>query len=271
MEITWHTGDDWSLYARVIGSPSGGGEPPLVLLHGGGPDHEMFIPLARHLRDLCRVVLPDIRGYGRSVCTDPALHTWSRYAGDVVALLDHLSLPRAVIGGAGLGGTIALRTALAFPERVEALIAISVEEIEDDEAKRAEIEFMDAFAGRASSEGIEAAWAPVLGDLAPIIGALVRDAIPRSNAASIAAAAAIGRDRSFRSIEELAVIEAPTLVFGGMDYRHPRRIAEEVAKVLPNGQLSPETITPEIANADDLARLLLPTIRHFLQDQQGRS
>ena len=260
--------DGWPLYATTIASaekPATASEKPaLVLLHGGGPDHHSLLPLARRLSDRHAVVLPDVRGYGRSVCPDPTRHTWAQYADDVIALLDHLGLRRAVVGGAGIGTTISLRAALAHPGRVSALVLISVEDIEDDEKKVAEIEFLDAFAARVRAEGIEAAWEPILKELAPIIGAMVRDAIPRSDPASIAAAAAIGRDRSFRSVDELAAITAPTLIIPGMDERHPTALAEALARTLPRGRLAPVTLSADLRTADDFARAFAPAIRDFL-------
>lgn len=262
-ELEYSGSDGCPLHAAVIGSRSSA--PPLVLLHGGGPDHRMFLPLAHQLSDVRTVVLPDVRGYGRSLCSDPALHTWSRYADDVVSLLDHLGAPRAVLGGAGLGTTISLRTAVAHPNRLEAAILISVEDIEDDERKAAEIEFMDAFAARVREHGIEAGWEPILPELAPLIGSLVREAIPRSDQASVTAAAAIGRDRSFRSVDELSAITVPVLIFGGMDHRHPMRIAEEVARMLPRATLSGVQLDEHVRNAEDLARVFAPEIRAFLR------
>ena len=238
--------------------------PTLVLLHGGGPDHHSLVPLARRLADYQTVVLPDIRGYGRSACTDPFRHTWAQYADDVVSLLDHLGASRAIVGGAGIGTTITLRTALAYPERVHALVLISVEDIEDDQAKEAEIAFLDAFAVRVRAEGIEAAWEPILKNLAPVIGAMVREAIPRSDPASIAAAAAIGRDRAFRSVNELSVVTAPTLVIPGIDERHPTALAEELARVLPRGHLAPVTLSADLQTSEDFARAFAPIIRDFL-------
>lgn len=163
-----------------------------------------------------------------------------------------------------LGATISLRTALAYPERLKALVLISVEDIEDDEAKEAEIAFMDAFAVRVRAEGIEAAWEPILGNLAPIIGAMVREAIPRSDPASIAAAAAIGHDRSFRSVDELAKIANPTLIIPGFDTRHPAELSEHLARILPNGHLAPVKVSNDIRTADDFARAFAPVIRDFL-------
>jgi 3-oxoadipate enol-lactonase len=65
-------------------------------------------------------------------------------------------------------------------QRGNALVLISVDDIEDDAAKEAEIELMAAFAERVRTHGIEAGWGPILPQLAPVIGALVRDAIPRA-------------------------------------------------------------------------------------------
>ncbi|MBT2231124.1 alpha/beta fold hydrolase [Nonomuraea sp. NEAU-A123] len=138
-EFTYKGGDGCSLYAITVGA----GGPPLVLLHGGGPDHHSLLPLARHLADLHTVILPDVRGYGRSVCIDPGRHTWTQYTSDVIALLDHLGTRDAALGGTGLGATVTLRTALAHPDRVRAAILISVENIEDDQDKQAEIAFLD--------------------------------------------------------------------------------------------------------------------------------
>lgn len=269
--LTYSGRDGCPLYGETIESRDHAAGPVLVLLHGGGPDHLMFVPLARRVADVCTVVLPDVRGYGRSVCTDPARHTWRQYGEDVIALLDHLGVERAIVGGAGLGTTIALRAAAARPDRIDGVILISVEDIEDDEKKQAEIEFMDAFAERVRNEGIDAGWAPILPDLAPVIGALVRDAIPRSHPASIAAAAAIGHDRAFRNVEELSVVTAPTLIIPGMDERHPRALAEALARILPNGRLADVLLSDEIRTADDFGRVFAPALREFIGQIAGRS
>lgn len=258
--------DGWPLHAAQVEPSQSADQPPLVLLHGGGPDHESLLPLARLLARDRPIILPDVRGYGLSVCDDPSRHTWRQYSDDVAALLDHLGCPKAVLGGAGLGATISLRVALAYPDRVGALVLISVEDIEDDAAKQAEIEFMDAFAQRVRKQGIDAAWAPILPELAPVIGAMVRDAIPRSHPGSIAAAAAIGRDRSFRNLEELAAIAVPTLVFPGIDFRHPVELAHRLATTLPLGQRGEASFSPETVTTEQFAQAFAPPIGKFLAD-----
>ncbi|MFC8042815.1 alpha/beta fold hydrolase [Nocardia sp. NPDC057353] len=260
--LSYSGGDSVALHAWAMDGPPVA--PLLVLLHAGGPDHHSMLPLARHLADLGRVVTPDIRGYGASTCRDPAAHTWDRYSADVVALLDALGASSAVLAGAGLGSTIALRTALTHPDRVSAVVAIGVEDIEDDEAKAAEIAFLDAFARRVAEHGIAAGWEPILDQFPPLVGAMVRDAIPRSDPASIVAAAAIAHDRSFATVGELAAVTAPVLVFPGTDPRHPTALAEHLAATVAGGQLARVRIDAELHTADDLAAATAPAIRAFL-------
>ena len=251
--------DGCALYSAVQGAG-----PLLVLLHGGGPDHRSLLPLASRLADDYTVAVPDVRGYGRSVCADPARHRWDQHAADVVSLLDRLGAEQAVVGGTGLGGTIALRTGLAYPARTRALIVVSLEEIEDDEAKAAEVALMDRFADVVRTRGVAAGWELYLPDLQPLIGNLVREAIPRADAASIAAAAAIGRDRAFCDVADLGSILAPTLIFPGGDARHPAETARRAVSALGNGRLARVGVTPDLQTAEDLAMAVAPSIREFL-------
>ncbi|WP_435285462.1 alpha/beta fold hydrolase [Streptomyces bacillaris] len=258
-DFIYHGSDGCQLQATALGQG-----PGVVLLHGGGPDRYSLLPLARLLADDFSVVLPDVRGYGRSVCTDPDRHHWAQYADDVEALLHHLGWNRVVVGGTGLGGTITLRAAAAFPDGIRAAVVISMEDIEDDAAKEVESAMLDAFATRVKEYGINAAWEPILPMLAPVIGALVRDAIPRSCPASIAAACAIGRDRAFTQVTDLASITVPTLVIAGADARHPAALAAEAARILPHGDLADICLPADLETATDLAEALEPTIRDFL-------
>ncbi|ANW18760.1 alpha/beta fold hydrolase [Streptomyces clavuligerus] len=262
--VVFHGGDGCPLRARVSGTG-----PPVVLLHGGGPDHRSLLPLAARLSSAYTVVLPDVRGFGRSLCAHEERHTWSGYAADVVALLDRLGLERAVVGGTGLGGTVALRTAVEHPERVRAVVVVSVEDIEDDAAKEAERVFFERFAERVRAGGVAAGWAPVLPDLAPLIGHLVREAIPRADPASVAAFCAIGRDRAFREVSDLAVVGVPALIVPGTDVRHPTELAERVAAVLPRGRLAPVTLSHELLTAEDLGAAMGPVVAEFLAGLDG--
>jgi 3-oxoadipate enol-lactonase len=270
VELEYRGVDGCPLFAfgtRPLEDLAGGGDRPvLVMMHGGGPDHRSLIPLASLLSDQAAVILPDVRGYGRSRCTDPARHTWRQYADDLVSLLDHIQAKDAIVGGAGLGTTIGLRTAAAYPERVAGLILISVEDIEDDEAKDAEIAFMDAFADRVRTGGVEAGWQPILPNLSPIVGTMVREAMVDADAANVAAAAAIGHDRAFRSVEELLVVHAPALLFAGADWRHPAALARKLAELLPRGRLGHAAMSDELRTTEDFAQAFAPEIGAFIRE-----
>src|SRR5438093_13624358 len=70
-----------------------------------------------------RLVLWEPRGHARSDSPeDPAKYSFRRWALDLKAVLDHLGLRRAHVGGLSLGAGIATRFALAFPGRVRSLV-----------------------------------------------------------------------------------------------------------------------------------------------------
>ncbi len=159
-----HVGDDgWPLMGEVVGR----GEL-IIMLHGGGPDHYSMRPLADRLAGRYRVALPDIRGYGASRCPDPTLHRWDQYVSDVIAIVHALDDTCAHLVGAGLGGTIVLRTCLQHPRIARSAVVISAEAIEDDADKAADTDLMDHFAERARSRGLQAAWELFIPDLQPL-------------------------------------------------------------------------------------------------------
>ncbi|GAB4000335.1 alpha/beta fold hydrolase [Nocardioides marmoraquaticus] len=102
----------------------GAGPRWVVLLHGQLMPRRMHEPLARALAaDGAHVVTLDLLGHGRSDRPDdPLLYSMSAFAEQVVALLDHLGVERAVVGGTSLGANVTLETAVLAPERVCGLL-----------------------------------------------------------------------------------------------------------------------------------------------------
>jgi len=101
----------------------GEGEP-LLLLHGGtgvGADWRHVFPADP---DGYRVVVPDLRGHGRS--TNPSRQfTFRQAARDVAALLDHLGLARVKAIGMSMGAKTLLHLATADRDCVEAMVLVS--------------------------------------------------------------------------------------------------------------------------------------------------
>jgi len=101
----------------------GEGERPIVLVHGLLMNRTMFERLGPALaRDGNRAICVDLLGHGRSDQPDDLrLYSMPHFGEQLVALLDHLGIERAVIGGTSLGANVALELAARHPERVEAL------------------------------------------------------------------------------------------------------------------------------------------------------
>lgn len=97
--------------------------PALVLLHGysdSGFSFSRVLPLLPADR---RVIVPDLRGHGRS--SHPVGgYGMDALATDVLALLDALDVEAAVVVGHSMGSLVAQRIATLAPERVEALVLV---------------------------------------------------------------------------------------------------------------------------------------------------
>ena len=98
---------------------------PLVLAYGIGGNADLWDTNRDALAARHRLILWEPRGHARSDSPeDPTRVTFAHWVLDLHDLLDHLKLPRAVVGGLSLGGGIATRFALAHPDRVRALVVV---------------------------------------------------------------------------------------------------------------------------------------------------
>jgi 3-oxoadipate enol-lactonase len=115
---------------------SGGSGPALILGHGFLMDGRMFDAQVQALAPEFRVIRWDARGFGRTRWDGRPFDLYDS-AADCIALLDHLGIQQAVIGGMSQGGYCALRVALRYPERVRALVLMSTRGTVDEEKLRA--------------------------------------------------------------------------------------------------------------------------------------
>jgi lipase len=102
---------------------AGDGPDPVVCLHGITAQHRAFNAAARYLAPTRGLVGVDLRGRGDSDKPDSG-YGLEAHASDVVRVLDHLGLENAVLVGHSMGGFVALQAALAYPERVRALVLL---------------------------------------------------------------------------------------------------------------------------------------------------
>jgi pimeloyl-ACP methyl ester carboxylesterase len=97
---------------------------PLVLLHGGLGNGEMFGPNLATFADHHQVILPDLQGHGRTADIDRPLDI-RLMADDIAALIDHLGLDHPDVTGFSLGGGVAFWTAVKYPTKVRRLVMTS--------------------------------------------------------------------------------------------------------------------------------------------------
>lgn len=98
---------------------------PVVLVHGWPQHGHMWRHLVPELAATRRVLVPDLRGFGRSEAP-PGDYRKHTLAGDLVALLDAEGIERATLIGHDWGGWAAWLVALEHPERIERLVAIDI-------------------------------------------------------------------------------------------------------------------------------------------------
>jgi len=97
--------------------------PLVVLTHGATADHTMFDDQVPALAKHYRVLTWDVPGHGLSQPL-PSDFGMLRLVGDLLALLDHIGIERAVLLGQSMGGNLAQEVVFAHPERVSALALI---------------------------------------------------------------------------------------------------------------------------------------------------
>jgi pimeloyl-ACP methyl ester carboxylesterase len=229
-----------------------GSGKPLVLLHAFPLDGRMWRQTAQALSGRCRVIVPDMRGFGESDLGQGD-HSIADMADDVEALLDSLSIPRATVGGLSMGGYVALAFAARHPARLERLILADTRAAADSDAARA---------GRAEAlalvekAGVAAFVERQLGALlSPAASEAVRSdtrSLGNQTPGAVCAGIRALRDRPDRQAD-LAAIACPTLVLVGKEDRiSPPAEMAGIASAIPGAHLI------EIASAGHLSNLENP-------------
>ena len=119
-----------SLAYRVMGA----GEP-LVLLHGFFGTGDSWSALFDVLSSSHRLIVPDLRGHGRS-SNPTGTFTHRQSAADIFALLDHLGVNRFRAMGFSSGGMTLLHMATTQPNRIETMILVGATSYFPEEARR---------------------------------------------------------------------------------------------------------------------------------------
>jgi pimeloyl-ACP methyl ester carboxylesterase len=236
---------------------------PLVLLHAFPLSADMWAPQIGSLPPGWRLIAPDLRGFrGVASPADPSPVgpvTMDDYARDVLALLDHLRIPEAVVGGLSMGGYVTFAVCRLAPERVRGVLLANTRPQADTDEGRAQRRQMIALVAREGAAGVAREMAPkLLGRTTqrerPEVTARVRALIEANSTDAISSAigALMTRPDSTPMLESM---RAPAIVVVGMeDMLIPREAADLMFDTLPNARLS------VIARAGHLSNLEEPDL-----------
>ncbi len=200
---------------------------PIVLVHGFASNKEVNWVNPSWTRTLTRagrrVIALDNRGHGQSgKLYDSAAYHTENMAGDVVALLDHLQLPRADVMGYSMGARITAFVALKYPDRVRSAILGGLG-----------IHLVDGVGLPVSiAEALEA---PALADVTDATGRTFRAFAEQTKSDRKALAACIRGSRQTLTRAEVGGIKVPVLIaIGSKD--DVAGSAQGLAALIPNAQ-----------------------------------
>jgi pimeloyl-ACP methyl ester carboxylesterase len=97
---------------------------PVIVLHGGFGNTELYMPNVTALEKNYKVVRIDMQGHGRTADIDRPLD-YDSIANDIAEFIKQLNLGKTNIVGYSLGGSVALRLAIKHPELLQKVVLIS--------------------------------------------------------------------------------------------------------------------------------------------------
>ena len=233
--------------ARIAYRVQGHG-PAMLLVHGYPLSGDLFAKnraaLARHYR----VVTPDLRGFGSSTTPD-SKGSVRIYAKDMLAVMDHLNIKRAVIGGMSMGGPVVLEMYREAPPRFRGLILIDSTTSPANDVEKAQ---WPGFGKQAEDKGV-ASMVPVL--MPQMLTARTRMADPALvkfiggivKRGSVKAAVGGGQTLATRPDSRRTKIRVPVLILVGMDDPiYPVEMQKKMHQNIPGSRL---VIIPGAAHA----------------------
>ncbi len=248
--------------AKIFYQMSGQGTP-LLLIHGFPLSGELFQGQLSGLSSQFQVITPDLRGFGKST-TPNAQGSIVTYAHDIIALMDHLGIKKAIIGGHSMGGQVTLELYREAPERFLGMILIDTNAMPASIVEQAEF---PAFGAQAASLGVPS----IVSTITPqMLTGLERLLVPTATTemmdilaeGSVAGVQGGGQALATRAdyTAELPGIAVPTLVLVGLDDPiYALEISEMLHAAIPSSSLGiiPEAEHASIYQQPDYANFLI--------------
>jgi 3-oxoadipate enol-lactonase len=243
----------WSTNYNIYGKASG---QPVVFIHGFPFSQEMWRSQVAELSGDHRVITYDVRGHGESEVGD-GQYTIEFFVDDLIALLDHLRIDKAVVVGLSMGGYIALRAIERNPERFRGLVLCDTQseaDTNEGKIKRAtSIQSVKADRVKKYAEGfVKAVFAPQTFERNPEAVKFIKKIIEKTSPIAIAGTLLALASRT-DTTESLPRINVPTLILvGEHDARTPVSAAKSMSEKIRQSELH------VISNAAHLSSLENP-------------
>jgi len=218
-----------------------GSGPAVLLSHGYSATSGMWKAQIEALKDRYRVIAWDMRGHGQSDSPDDqGLYSEAHSIDDMAAILRHLGVERAVIGGLSLGGFMSLAFQLKYAAMTRALMLFDTGPgYRNPQARDGWNQTSFARAKAFEEKGLDA-----LGR-----GAEVRVAQHRSAAGLAKAARGMLAQFDGRVIESLPNIAVPTLVLVGAKDEPFLGASEYMAGKIPGAK---KVVIPDAGHAANI-------------------
>jgi pimeloyl-ACP methyl ester carboxylesterase len=224
-----------------------GAGPDLLFMHGLAADKNQALQILQGLSGY-RLITLDMPGHGEShLCIDCQLKdqvSFSAYAELARALLVHLQIQSAIVGGISMGAGIALRLAISEPNMIRALLLVRPAWL--DQPGRPHLSIVEDVGRWIADNGISEAkkrlnehsvYTTALAQN-PNCAASIMGIIKRPQAAESALVLlTMVADRPISRMSSLRKCSVPALVVGNnADPLHPAKIARELCSALFDGQ-----------------------------------
>ena len=234
------------LLDRTVRYHDAGAGRALILIHAFPLSADQWLPQVHRVPPGWRLIAPDVRGFrgmGQAF-QDVGLEgaTMAAHAADVLSLMNHLDLDRAVVGGLSMGGYITLAVAKVTARRLDGLVLADTKATADTEAGRAARDAMIALVTEKGPGAVaDAMLSKLLGATThaeqPDLADAVKTLILRNTSDAIASAV-----RAMKLREDATAwipgVTCPTMVIcGAEDVLTPPADSEALAAAIPGAEL----------------------------------
>ncbi len=214
---------------------------PLVLIHGFPLDQRIWKHQLTGLSDCCRVIAVDLKGFGKSACTE--VFTMESMADELHQLLQQIGALPCVIGGLSMGGYIALAFAEKFAGDLKGFILVDSKTEADPQAAKENRQKLADLAMQGGAGPVAAQMMPkmlaasTLGEKPDVVKTL-QEIMESAAPLTIANACYAMRDRPDRTAL-LSTFTFPSLiVLGESDALIPVSMGEAMKQRMPKGELA---------------------------------